>query len=87
MAFGDSSSAVPVFCCWVPPRPDAQAAIWEGSRLRELPSGLFELLSFRDEVIPQLKKAIGASNYDDEIIRTLSLLIQYEQQKGLVSQA
>jgi len=39
------------------------------------------ILSFRDQVIPELMKKISTSNYEDEVLRTLSLLRQYDLQK------
>ncbi|HTJ50581.1 MAG TPA: hypothetical protein VL443_14065 [Cyclobacteriaceae bacterium] len=39
-----------------------------------------ELLSLRDQVIPDLQNAIGTSFYEDEILRTMSLLKQRELQ-------
>ena len=41
----------------------------------------FEFLSFRDDVIPKIQEYIGTAHYDDEILRTFSLLCQYEKQK------
>ncbi|MDP3041271.1 MAG: hypothetical protein Q8N62_00835 [Candidatus Omnitrophota bacterium] len=38
------------------------------------------VLSFRDQILPELRKAISTSNYDDEILRTLSLLQQCDLQ-------
>jgi hypothetical protein len=40
-----------------------------------------EILSFRDDIIPQLEKIIGTANYEHEITRTISLIIQYQNQK------
>jgi hypothetical protein len=41
----------------------------------------FQILLFRDEVLPFMLEIIGTSNYDDEILRIFSLLKQYEKQK------
>ncbi|MFH0853731.1 MAG: hypothetical protein V1853_04990 [bacterium] len=38
------------------------------------------VLSFRDQVLPALLEKISTSNYEDEVLRTLSLLRQYELQ-------
>lgn len=38
------------------------------------------LLSFRDQIIPELRKAISTSNYDDEALRIFSLLQQCDLQ-------
>ena len=38
------------------------------------------VISFRDEVIPKLQATVATSNYDDEVLRTLSLLQQRQVQ-------
>jgi hypothetical protein len=35
-----------------------------------------DVLSFRDKILPELMDKISTSNYDDEVLRTLSLLRQ-----------
>ena len=40
----------------------------------------FEVLSFRDNVMPTLLKETGSSNYDDDLLRCISLVIQYQNQ-------
>jgi hypothetical protein len=39
-----------------------------------------EILSFRDVIIPSLMKRVATSNYEDDVLRTLSLLQQFEKQ-------
>lgn len=39
-----------------------------------------EIISLRDHVLPELEKAIGTSNYEDEVLRTLGFLKQREIQ-------
>lgn len=39
-----------------------------------------QVKSLRDEIIPELQKAVETANYDDEVLRTLSLLKQMERQ-------
>lgn len=39
-----------------------------------------EVWRFRDTILPELMSKISTSNYDDEILRTLSLLKQYDLQ-------
>jgi hypothetical protein len=41
-----------------------------------------EILSLRDFVLPELQNAIGTSNYDDEILRTLGFVKQRESQSS-----
>jgi hypothetical protein len=40
-----------------------------------------EVLSFRDEILPELMTSISTSNYDDEVLRTISLIRQRERQR------
>lgn len=44
----------------------------------------FEILSFRDEVLPQLIKNVGTAYYEDELLRMLSLIKQYNKQTNLI---
>jgi hypothetical protein len=37
-------------------------------------------LSFRDQILPELRKTVSTSNYDDEMLRVLSLLQQCDVQ-------
>jgi len=38
------------------------------------------IIEFRDEIIPKLLKEVSTTNYEDDLLRTLSLLRQYERQ-------
>lgn len=49
---------------------------------RSISRGSLEIVSFRDEVIPTLMEKVSTSNYEDDALRTLSLLRQYEIQKA-----
>lgn len=42
-----------------------------------------EVLSMRDYVLAKLEKAIGTSNYDDVILRTLGFIKQREKQQAI----
>lgn len=50
-----------------------------------LRSDRLRLLSFRDEVVPQLKSNISTANYDDLILRVVSLLAAAEKSPTLPS--
>lgn len=67
-----------VFVTWVVPDVDA----WDGLLDEYLAEhGIkIEVMSLRDEVLPQLLEKVSTSNYDDEILRTFSLLRQRELQ-------
>ena len=41
-----------------------------------------EVMSLRDKILPELLEKVSTSNYEDEILRTLSLLRQSELQTG-----
>jgi hypothetical protein len=47
---------------------------------KNLPDGSLKILSFRDEVLPELLEKVSTSNYEDDSLRTLSLLRQYQKQ-------
>jgi hypothetical protein len=67
-----------VWICWV---VKDQANLKQVLYNYHMKSGqLVEVLSFRDEILPKLQKAIGTSNYDDEVLRTFSLLKQAGKQ-------
>ena len=71
-----------VWCLWYISESQRKFNEWKKtlSGLYHLPPNQFELLSFRDEVFPALLKNIGTSNYSDEVMRTISLLREYQKQ-------
>jgi hypothetical protein len=42
-----------------------------------------DILYLRDQILPELENKISSSNYDDEVLRTLSLLKQRKLQTGI----
>jgi hypothetical protein len=50
--------------------------------LRSVEKHLFEVISFRDEIIPKLQKEIGSSNYEDDVLRTFSFFAERDDQIG-----
>jgi hypothetical protein len=40
-----------------------------------------EVISFRDAIIPELQNAVGTAHYDDDILRTFSLLKEFTKQR------
>ena len=68
-----------VWCCWsVRDGVPAEVADRLCSIAREysVAKSTCEVLSLRDDVIPALTSAVGTSNYDDDVLRMLSLLEQ-----------
>jgi hypothetical protein len=80
----DFNEVIRVWCSWYFKVEDRQIKKLKDTLAQSynLSASNFELLSFRDTVIPDLSDAIGTSNYDDEILRTLSLLNQYKMQRN-----
>jgi len=69
-----------VFCCWVvADECNLKPFLAEYQKTWDLQNPI-EVLSFRDEVIPELQKAVSTSNYEDEVLRTFSLLREFEKQ-------
>ena len=72
-----------VWCTWREPKKDETTINWKTELAVEfdLKPENFELLIFKDIVIPELFKAVGTANYEDELLRTLSLINEAEKQK------
>ncbi len=68
-----------VFCCWTVRDKETLAPMLKQVS-RSYSARQIQVLSFRDEVLPQLQAIIGTSNYEDEALRTLSLIRQRELQ-------
>ena len=68
-----------VFCCWVlPEEPELDSTLQRYSESKAIRP--IQVLSFRDEVLPRLEESVATANYEDEALRTLSLLRQRELQ-------
>ncbi len=79
----DYDSVVRVWCVWSLKTVDKnQIQLWKEkmSNKSNLKPENFEILLFRDEVLDFIMGTIGTSNYDDEILRTLSLLKEFGKQ-------
>lgn len=67
-----------VFVSWILHR-DTTADVF--SKEFEQQHGIkISILNFRDEILPELQKAVGAANYDDEILRTMGFFNEREKQ-------
>ena len=74
-----------VWCCWTvrdgsPEEVAEELRALAGKRGVRKPR--CEVISMRDTVIPQLTRAIGKSNYEDDVLRMISLLEQRRVQVG-----
>jgi hypothetical protein len=57
--------------------------IEKGKKYLEINQKKIEIISFRDIIIPELENSIGRSNYENDIIRTLSLFIERKKQNKI----
>ena len=72
-----------VWVLWCADKIDNKSfKINNGKEYLEVNNKLIEIISFRDIIIPELEKNIGKSNYENDIIRTLSLIIESKKQKN-----
>jgi hypothetical protein len=68
-----------VYCVWALPVFDRlNEQLFEYSLERKVPP--IQVVSFRDTILPELEKSVGTANYEDEALRTLSLLRQRQIQ-------
>ena len=45
---------------------------------------IVEVISFRDRILPELMDAVSTANYDDEVLRTFSLIREWQKQNEKV---
>ena len=83
-SFGiNPTNLIRVWCTWCFDKFDKDdLEDWKKRMAEEfrLTPANFEVLSFRDNVMPTLLKETGSSNYDDDLLRCISLVIQYQNQ-------
>lgn len=72
-----------IYICWTPPHDaDFEAKLLKYCRLRRLGKNPIRVVGFRDVVLYELMQATGTSNYDDPLLRIISLLKQYQVQRA-----
>ena len=70
-----------IWVCWtVREAENMEHQLEEYCNKRGLPTGAIEILSFRNVVIPPLMAKVGTSNYEDDVLRTLSFIQQFHIQ-------
>ena len=70
-----------IWVTWVrPTKQEFEKQLLMYCRSKRIGKNPIRLLSFRDELLPDLLSTVGKSNYDDDVLRTLSLLRQFERQ-------
>jgi hypothetical protein len=71
-----------IWVCWILVNADnINNQIAQYCKKKSLKKTSIEILSFRDVIIPTLMKKVATSNYEDDVLRTLSLLQQFEKQQ------
>lgn len=79
----NSRSIKRVWVCWtVIDADNIGHQLEQYCKKRGLKKGAIEILSFRDVIIPSLMEKVATSNYEDDVLRTLSLLQQFERQQS-----
>lgn len=84
----DPKKIIRVWCTWCFDKVDHTDIVnWKirFAKITKLKPENFELLSFRDEVMPMLLTETGTPNYDDDLLRCLSLVIQHKNQTEKIS--
>jgi hypothetical protein len=79
----DFQSLSRVWCCWKVrdgESGDVAQRLQAVAREYGVVEPTCEVLSLRDQVLPELTRSIGSSNYDDDVLRMLSLLEQRRRQ-------
>jgi hypothetical protein len=73
-----------IWVCWtVIDESDINREISNYCEGRNINKNPIEILKFRDQILPALMKEVSTSNYEDDSLRTLSLLRQYEKQTNV----
>jgi hypothetical protein len=70
-----------IFVLWIEKEKDKDKIIRMRKEYKKKYCIDIRVMSFRDDILPELKEAVGTPNYDDEILRTISLLKEEENQK------
>lgn len=71
-----------IWVCWtVVDSDNIDQQMEQYCKKKGLKKNTIEILSFRDVIIPSLMKKVATSNYEDDVLRTLSLLQQFEKQQ------
>lgn len=82
----DPSAIRRVWVSWTVVHADGlETQLKEYCEKRGLSIGSIEILSFRDDIVPCLMRSVSTANYDDDVLRTLSLLQQYYRQTANTS--
>jgi|GEM_PF-1458468 len=70
-----------IWVCWLlVDQANVQRELNKYYRKRKIQNNPIKIISFRDTIIPDLLKKVSTSNYEDDSLRFLSLLRQYEKQ-------
>jgi hypothetical protein len=67
-----------IWICWVVKDPEDLRRALSEYFMRTGHS--VEIISFRDVILPALMEAVGTSNYDDDALRTFSLVKEWKKQ-------
>jgi len=74
-----------IWVCWAmrDKTGDFQEKINKYCRRRQIQKNPIKVICFRDAIIPALENEVSTAHYEDDSLRTLSLLKQYKKQREL----
>lgn len=75
------SKVTRVFVCWIMKDKDRESVPKLVDKYKKKYGIRVEVMSFKETILPRLKDAVGTSNYDDEILRTISFFKELEKQR------
>jgi hypothetical protein len=80
----DYKKVIRVWCAWSLEATENEISTWKKELSQEfnINKKRFQILLFRDSVLPFLLESVGTANYDDKLYRTLSLVKEYNRQKN-----
>ena len=67
-----------IWICWTVKDPDNLNLHLRNYLIRT--GYLVEVISLRDRILPDLMNAVSTANYDDEVLRTFSLIKEWQRQ-------
>jgi hypothetical protein len=67
-----------IWICWTVKDPDNLNLHVRNYHMRT--GYIVEVISFRDCILPELMNAVSTANYDDEVLRTFSLIKEWQKQ-------
>lgn len=75
------SKVTRVFICWIVKDKDKEGVSKLVDKYKKKYGIRVEVKSFKENILPELEDKVGTSNYDDEILRTISFIKESKKQR------